>query len=243
MIVKESYIKIKDIILMILIVIDVVLIFYSMFSKVNPILLDYIYRFDLILCVILFIEFSYNLNKSEEKIKYIKSNWYDIIAFIPLDFLRAFRFIRIFKLLKILTLFKKDLSKLTEFLGRTHLTEALGILLFTIVGGTLIFYFIEDGINNNVNNLYDALWYSLTTTLVGGGDINPITLNGRIITAILMIVGITFVGFLTASLASWAVKNPEEEEKQHERLETMEKSLKKIEKNIEELKELIEKKI
>jgi voltage-gated potassium channel len=64
-----------------------------------------------------------------------------IIAFIPLDFLRAFRFIRIFKLLKILTLFKKDLSKLTEFLGRTHLTEALAILLFTIVGGTVIFLF------------------------------------------------------------------------------------------------------
>jgi voltage-gated potassium channel len=79
--------------------------------------------------------------------------------------------------------------------------------------------------------------------LVGGGDINPITRNGRIITAILMIVGITFVGFLIASLASWAVKNPAEEKKQPERLETMEKSLKKLENNMEELKELIEKKI
>ncbi|MDO8869934.1 MAG: hypothetical protein Q7V10_04185 [Methanobacteriaceae archaeon] len=76
MIVKESYIKAKDIILMILIVVDVVLIFYSMFSSVNPVLLDYIYRFDLILCLILFIEFCYNLNKSEERIKFIKSNWY-----------------------------------------------------------------------------------------------------------------------------------------------------------------------
>jgi len=243
MIIKESYIKIKDIVLMILIIIDVILIFYTMFSSANPVLVSYIYSFDLALCLVLFIEFSFNLKNSKDKIDYIKSNWYDIIAFIPLDFLRTFRFIRIFKLLKILALFKKDLKKLTEFLGRTHLTEALTILVFTIVAGTLIFYFIEDGINNSVHNVYDALWYSLTTTLVGGGDITPITLNGRIITTILMIVGITFVGFLTASLASWAIINPEEEKKQHERLETMENSLKQLEKNMEELKELIEKKI
>lgn len=236
---KESYSKLKEAILIVLIVLDIIFLIIITFYPSNPSLTDFVYRFDLALCVILFIEFSYNLKNSDNKTAYVKSNWTDIIAFIPIDFLRAFRFIRIFKVLKILSLFKKDLKNLSDFLGKTHLNEAIGILLFTIAAGTLGFYIIEYGINNGVHNLTDSFWYSLTTTLVGGGDITPITMYGRVITGILMIVGITFVGFLTASIASWAVKNPAEEEKQHKRLESMEKSLQKLENSVEELKEIL----
>lgn len=239
---NESYSKLKEAILIVLIVLDIIFLIYITIYPSNSAISDFIFRFDFLLCVILFIDFSYNLKNADNKISYVKSNWYDIIAFIPIDFLRGFRFIRIFKVLKILTLFKKDLKKLSEFLGKTHLNEALGILIFTIVAGTLVFYVIEIGINNNVHNIYDSFWYSLTTTLVGGGDITPKTMYGRAITGFLMIVGITFVGFLTASIASWAVKNPEEEQQQHKRLESMEKSIIKLENSMEEIKELLKEK-
>lgn len=238
---KESYVRLKEIILMVLIVLDIVFLIVITFYLSNGALIKFVYQFDLVLCVILFIDFSYNLKTAPNRGRFIKENWADIISFIPIVSLRAFRFIRIFKVLKILSLFKKDLNTLFEFLGRTHLDKAIVILLVAIAAGTLGFYMLELGSNSEVHNLDDSFWYSLTTILIGGGYIAPVTIYGRCLTGILMITGVTFVGYLTASLASWAVKNPEEEKTEEERLKNMEKSLKDLENSIEEIKEMLKK--
>jgi voltage-gated potassium channel len=53
----------------------------------------------------------------------------------------------------------------------------------------------------------EALWWSITTiTTVGYGDITPVTTTGRWIAVLLMIGGISLVGSITATLASWIVQ-------------------------------------
>ncbi|MDI3484135.1 MAG: voltage-gated potassium channel [Methanobacteriaceae archaeon] len=220
---KDKFMRYKELILVILILIDMVAIIYISFYPVGSNLADFVNNFDLILCILLSIEFLYNLRREEDKWAFIRENWPDIMAFLPITFFRGFRFVRIFRLLKVFALFRKYLKGLFNFLLETHVDQAIGILLFAILCGTLFFYITENGVNPYLKGLTDSLWSTITTTMSGEVVINPVTLYGKAITSILMFVGITFVGFLTASLASWFVKSPESEKEFHDKIEIIEK--------------------
>jgi voltage-gated potassium channel len=60
---------------------------------------------------------------------------------------------------------------------------------------------------SNIKNFGDGLWWAMTTvTTVGYGDRYPTTLEGRFIAVALMIMGISLMGVITASVAAWFVK-------------------------------------
>jgi voltage-gated potassium channel len=60
---------------------------------------------------------------------------------------------------------------------------------------------------SNIKNFGDGLWWATTTvTTVGYGDRFPVTTEGRFLAALLMITGISLIGVITASVASWFVK-------------------------------------
>ena len=86
-----------------LIVADLILLTMSEFSQVSETLLQDIIYFDLFVCFILFCEFIVRFQAAEDKKSFIKKNWPDIIAMIPLEFLafRVFRFVRIFRVLRV----------------------------------------------------------------------------------------------------------------------------------------------
>jgi voltage-gated potassium channel len=65
---------------------------------------------------------------------------------------------------------------------------------------------------SNIKTFDDGLWWAVTTvTTVGYGDRFPTTTEGRILAVMLMLVGISLVGVITASVASWFVRLSQEE--------------------------------
>lgn len=89
------------------------------------------------------------------------------------------------------------------------------ILLYTISGVSLMIYVTSlaildqerDQPGATINSFGNAIWWAITTvTTVGYGDLYPITVTGRIIAVLLMIGGISLIGVVTASLASWIVQ-------------------------------------
>ena len=66
---------------------------------------------------------------------------------------------------------------------------------FTLVGtatalGGLSLYLIEGPTNDGIHDLSDAMWWSIVTlTTVGYGDISPVTGLGKVVAAVLMVVG------------------------------------------------------
>jgi len=67
---------------------------------------------------------------------------------------------------------------------------------------------------SNIKTFGDGLWWAVTTvTTVGYGDRFPTTTEGRILAVMLMLVGISLVGVITASVASWFVRLSQEESK------------------------------
>lgn len=243
--------NIINLFVVVLIIVDLVLLTLITFYDVNPTLTNTIINFDVFVCFVLFCEFIYRIRKEDDKIRFLKHNWTDIIAMIPLDFLflrvfrlvRLIRVIRLLRVIRVLAMFKKELRHVREFFKQTHLDLALGILLFAIFAGTIIFFLLEIG-RGNVSSFADSLWLAITTTMVGGADVYPTTIYGRIVATILMIIGITFVGLLTASVASWFVKKTDvETEKDIQNdLDQIKVSITKLQEDLDDLKELIKNK-
>src|SRR5204862_2850619 len=70
--------------------------------------------------------------------------------------------------------------------------------------GAIGIYAVEQGQNNNIQSVGDALWWAVvTTTTVGYGDVSPVTGEGRLIAVGLMVVGIGFIGVFTATITSF----------------------------------------
>jgi voltage-gated potassium channel len=89
------------------------------------------------------------------------------------------------------------------------------ILIYTITGVVLLVYVASLAIVDQergrpgakINTFGNAVWWAISTvTTVGYGDQYPITVLGRVIAVLLMIGGISLIGVVTASLASWIVQ-------------------------------------
>ena len=77
---------------------------------------------------------------------------------------------------------------------------------------SIALYAFENGVNEAITSPADALWWGIVTlTTVGYGDVYPVTLEGRLTAAILMILGISLFGAITATITSYIVANRDEE--------------------------------
>ncbi|MFC7587661.1 potassium channel family protein [Nonomuraea antimicrobica] len=83
-----------------------------------------------------------------------------------------------------------------------------GTAIFLAVIGSIAVLDVErHNPDGNITTIGDALWWSLTTmTTVGYGDRFPITSEGRLVAAGLMLAGIALLGVVTAAIASWFVE-------------------------------------
>lgn len=221
---------ISDSFIIFLVIIDIFLITWSSFSNLSVLLTQGIIYFDMVVCFVLFCDFMFRLYHTKDKKAFFKDKWtwIDIIAMIPIEF-APFRFLR---LIRVLILLNKISKHLKEFIEETHLDWSFGILLMTVIAGTILFYIVEAGINTNIHNLGDAFWYVLPTMATDGGNIYPATVSGRIISIIVMIIGILFIGMFTAQIASWLT------EKYGEKCE--ESEINELNGEIQELKSTVE---
>lgn len=95
------------------------------------------------------------------------------------------------------------------YLKRENLLRVLAVLIALVLASTLGFALFEPGAT-----WASALWWSVVTmTTVGYGDISPVTLGGRVIGVVVMLLGIGILGTFTAAVASLFVQHRMREEK------------------------------
>ena len=92
----------------------------------------------------------------------------------------------------------------------------------------------RDAPGTHMTTLADSLWWAATTvSTVGYGDTFPVTGTGRLVAVALMLVGISLVGVITATVAAWFIDQTRDVEKAEsadlaERLRKMEATLTEI---------------
>lgn len=243
-----------DFIIICLIISDTFLLILSDFSNLSPGITEDIIYFDLFVCFVLFCEFMFRFKNAGDKKGFFKDKWVwlDIIAMIPLNFFafRLFRFARLVRVLRLLmllrffALFRKSFTKFNKFIKESHLDWSLGILIFAVCAGTIVYCFVEFGNNASTHNIWESFSYVVQNLIAAGsGNITPHTLIGSMLGIILMITGALFFGMFSASLASWLVTRSEKEQntKGKSELNELKELVVDIQSEIKELKDLIKK--
>jgi voltage-gated potassium channel len=131
--------------------------------------------------------------------------WLDAISTIPL--LRFFRMLRIIRVMRIVSRMGGLGSALKVFFAN----RAAGGLLFVLL---LAIYVLEFGSlavlaaersdpEANIKTASDAVWYTIVTmSTVGYGDQYPVTELGRLVGALIIVIGVGVFGTLTGFLAN-----------------------------------------
>jgi len=146
---------------------------------------------------------------SSNKKSYLKSHPLEILS-VALPFLRPLR------LLRVITFGALVVQKVA--VGK-HLAITFKVFLFSIliayIAAVQITITERDVPTSNIKSFGDGLWWAVTTvTTVGYGDKFPTTSMGRVLAVGLMLVGISLMGVITASVAAWFVKMSQDESEQ-----------------------------
>ena len=139
--------------------------------------------------------------KAKNKILYLKCHPLEI-ASVLLPFLRPLR------LMRVISFGGLALQKIA--VGRQFaITLKVAITTFFVSYIAAVQITITERVveGSNIKSFTDGLWWAITTvTTVGYGDRYPTTTEGRLLAVMLMFMGISLVGVITASVASWFVK-------------------------------------
>ncbi len=122
-------------------------------------------------------------------------------AYRPLRVLRIFVLFRVFKLLR----YTKSINQFLGVLGskKFELYTLLFLLIFITVTAGIAIYVFEENQNENIDSIFDALYWALITiSTVGYGDISPVTTEGRIVSMLIIISGIAMISFVTSVIVS-----------------------------------------
>ncbi|GHB19883.1 ion transporter [Pseudovibrio japonicus] len=169
---------------------------------------------DTAICGVFFIEFLVRFMRAEKKLAFLKWGWIDLLASIPLvDPLRYGRIIRLFRIIRALrashTIVRYVFNKRTN----SVLTLVLLSSTLMIILAAIAVLQVEKNIDGaNILHLRDAVWWAFVTiTTVGYGDFYPVSLEGRVIAAFLMTVGVGLFATLTGTIVANLFINVEEQ--------------------------------
>ena len=130
--------------------------------------------------------------------------------YLPLKILDL-RILRIFRLLRIIRIFKlARYFEALQMIGKVickkkyELASIFGVLLLLMFISSFLMYYAESNSQPDAfHNILDTFWWSLVTfTTVGYGDVYPITPFGKLLSAIIVLIGIMLFALPTSILTA-----------------------------------------
>ena len=162
-----------------------------------------------VLIIFFIADFLARLVKSPSKSEYFlrQYGWADFLSCLPFSQTNVFRLFRLIKVYRLLRDF--GIRKIKDAVIKDRADTALFILLFVTIlmleFGSLGMLAIESQSTvSNITTAPDALWYMVVTlSTVGYGDQYPVTTQGRILGAFVILTGVGIFGTLTGYLANF----------------------------------------
>jgi voltage-gated potassium channel len=205
------------------------------------------------LTIIFFVDFLYRFTTAPNRSEYFWRNWgwADLLASLPFEqtkILRVFRLVKVYRLLNEYGAKNIARAVIKDRAGSALLMLLLiGILVLEF--GSLEMLRLEGGTPDaNITTASDAIWYIIVTmSTVGYGDQYPITNPGRVLGAVIIVVGVGIFGTLTGYLANLFLSPAKENESEdpapdiQQRLAGLKDLVRQQQEAIVELESLLEK--
>lgn len=145
------------------------------------------------------------------RLRYLKRHWYDVAIIVvtaipyllPIRALRSVRVLRALRVLRVAVYAVRAWHSATRAWDSMIGRRLAMMLVVLVVAGSVGIWLVERDTNAKLERYSDAAWWAITTvTTVGYGDIVPVTIEGRLIAGVLMLLGITTFGLVTANVAA-----------------------------------------
>lgn len=123
----------------------------------------------------------------------------------PIDVIAvAIPALRVLRVLRVLTAGQWLISRGSRLkFGRTATAVVIAFIFVTYLASLAVLNAERGAPGAKIETFPDALWWSIVTmSTVGYGEYYPVTTNGRLIAAGVMVVGISLLGLVGASVAS-----------------------------------------
>lgn len=153
-------------------------------------------------------EYGIRLWLAPHKLRFVLHNVLDLVV-VAVPVLRPLRLARLARVARV--------GALTGVAGRQshhrlHVDVAVQVVIIAaiivFVGAVGVLDVERNAPGANIHTFPDALWWAISTvTTVGYGDKFPVTGQGELIGAAVMITGIAVIGVVTASVAGWFMDN------------------------------------
>jgi len=147
------------------------------------------------------VDYAVRLKLAVDKRRFFVTHLFDLLA-VLLPMVRQLRVLRLINVLKVLN--KRFAGRFRQRVG----VYAAGVTFLVGLCASLAVLDAErDHPDASITTFGDAAWWTLTTiSTVGYGDRYPVTWEGRLVAALLMIGGIALLGVITGTIASWLVE-------------------------------------
>lgn len=200
-----------------LIILNVVAIILESYSDLRVRFGDFFMLFEALSVIIFTVEYVLRIWTSDNKFKFIFSTFglIDLIAILPfyLPFLFAFdlRVLRILRLFRMLRVFKLGrYSNSLKLIGnvlkdtKAELSITLFVAFILLVFSSTLMYYVENEAQpDKFASIGHAFWWAIATlTTVGYGDVYPITGIGKVLSAVIALIGIGFIALPTGIISS-----------------------------------------
>lgn len=148
------------------------------------------------------VDYLVRLALARRRWRFVGTHLLDLVLLL----LPMFRPLRALRLITVLGVLNRQLRD--DVRGRAAIYVAGTVTLVGFVAAVAVYDAERDAPDASITTFGEALWWTITTiSTVGYGDRYPVTFEGRLIAASLMVAGIALLGVVTASIASWFVEN------------------------------------
>ncbi|HUQ58970.1 potassium channel family protein [Lentzea sp.] len=136
-----------------------------------------------------------------DKFRFLRTHLFELAAVV----LPMVRQLRVLRLITVITLLNKKFQH--KIRQRVSIYVAGVTLIFGFCASLAVLDAERHAENASITTFGDALWWTMTTmSTVGYGDRYPVTGEGRLVAALLMVGGIALLGVITGTIASWLVE-------------------------------------
>ncbi len=146
-------------------------------------------------------DYAVRFSLAGDKLWFLRTHLFELAAVV----LPMVRQLRVLRLITVITLLNKKFQH--KIRQRVSIYVAGVTLIVGFCSSLAVLDAERHAENASITTFGDALWWTMTTmSTVGYGDRYPVTAEGRLVAALLMIGGIALLGVITGTIASWLVE-------------------------------------